>query len=83
MDDIKIHAQSEEGIRLMSGVLEGAAMEVGLHLDERKCGYFVGVTGERRGREMAEQEDQEMQGLRDDTVFLPVVKEGYKYLRIT
>lgn len=88
MDDIKVHAPTKEGVDVITETLSAAASEVGLHLNMGKCGHYVGMRERDRVRLMeAEAEQNGEEGdedlSRDEAVFLPEVREGYKYLGIT
>ena len=69
MDDYKTHAPSKRAAMLIKDALQKAAAEVGLSLNERKCGTYC-----------AAQEDDQQQEQEEDMPFLPVIREGYKYL---
>ncbi|XP_015124496.1 uncharacterized protein LOC107046401 [Diachasma alloeum] len=88
MDDIKCHAQSQEGIDVITRVLIDAAKEMGLSLNNTKCGVFAVRPGEEhRGQEQQpggrdEVEELRNEAVQDEELFLPEIREGYKYLEM-
>ena len=72
MDDYKTHAPTKEAAALIKNALQSAAQEVGLALNLRKCGTYC--------RAQEQEPDNEALGDELDIPFLPVVREGYKYL---
>lgn len=67
MDDIKCHSNTKQGMKIITDQLRKAAEEIGLFLNDTKCGvYCKGVI-----------QDEENE---NDVPFLPEVREGYKYL---
>lgn len=65
MDDIKVHANSKQSLKIITKELKDAASELGLTMNQAKCGAY--------SREGIEKED-------DDAPFLPEVRDGYTYL---
>lgn len=74
MDDIKVHSQTYRGFQLITEAIERTGMEVGLHLNQTKSGMFVGRHGG----------DEDEEGTQDpvEQMFLPEVRDAYKYLGI-
>ncbi|XP_044750655.1 uncharacterized protein LOC123310990 [Coccinella septempunctata] len=67
MDDFKCHSPTESGIKLITEQLIIALKEIGLELNTAKCGIY--------SRDATHGPHEEI-----NTPFLPLVKEGYKYL---
>ncbi|CAH0555597.1 unnamed protein product [Brassicogethes aeneus] len=68
MDDIKVHTPTKEGSRIMTEELRRGAQELGLRLNENKCGLYS--------------RDQEGEVIDQDPPFLPEIREAYTYLGI-
>ena len=68
MDDYKTHAPSRQAAIVIKDTLINAAAEVGLSLNLRKCRTYSPTYEE-------EQIEEEI-----DIPFLPVIRDGYKYL---
>ena len=68
MDDYKTRAPSRQAAIVIKNTLKNAVTEVGLSLNRRKCGTYSSTYEEK-------QMDEEM-----DIPFLPVIRDGYKYL---
>lgn len=73
MDDIKVHSPTQLGLELRTAAIETAGEELGLALNQRKSEMFVGR--QVGGDEEAIQDHEE-------SMFLPAVRSGYKYLGI-
>ncbi|XP_044750696.1 uncharacterized protein LOC123311016 [Coccinella septempunctata] len=67
MDDFKCHTATKKGLKILTEELRRSARELGLVLNENKCGFYSG------GRQVQDGEDEEPS-------FLPEVRRGYKYL---
>ena len=74
MDDYKTHAPTKKSADLITNTLSGAAGELGLSLNIRKCGIYNTQLNQNHD-EQEENENEEI-----DLPFLPIVREGYKYL---
>lgn len=87
MDDFKCHAPSEKGLREMTRILRAAAGELGLSLNLNKCGSYNREDHQRREVERRERGDlaegqEEPEPEAEGALFLPRIREGYKYLGI-
>ncbi|CAG5075525.1 Similar to Retrovirus-related Pol polyprotein from type-1 retrotransposable element R2 (Fragment) (Nasonia vitripennis) [Cotesia congregata] len=66
MDDYKVHAPSEEGIKCIADVITDGGAEIGLSLNIRKCGVFTRVY----------LEDEEVLDEGEEMLFLPRVRDS-------
>uniref|UniRef100_A0AC35TX11 Reverse transcriptase domain-containing protein n=1 Tax=Rhabditophanes sp. KR3021 TaxID=114890 RepID=A0AC35TX11_9BILA len=67
MDDLKVHSPNVEGLEMMSKMIKEGAGELSLKLNEKKCGFY------------SRKEDVG----KEESLFIPRVRKGYKYLGIT
>lgn len=77
MDDIKLHAATKKGLAAAIGCVRECANEVGLEMNNKKCGVYTTCA-----EEMEEGEEGGAAVEREDAAFLPRIRDGYKYLGI-
>uniref|UniRef100_A0AAF5DMQ7 Reverse transcriptase domain-containing protein n=2 Tax=Strongyloides stercoralis TaxID=6248 RepID=A0AAF5DMQ7_STRER len=65
MDDLKWFSPNQEGMKLGSKILKESALELTLHLNEKKCGYY---------------NESDVTDENEKQFFIPKIRKAYKYL---